>query len=348
MMKSNLILTVALACVAAGCGRGPSISELEERERSSRLYSNAMDDFQAGRVDAAISGFQRVVLQEPKSYSAHFQLATLLQDVRKDYIGAIAHYRNYLALRPASDKATVAQDRIKLCETLLSAEIIRRAGGNASDKLSKDNRNLTAERDELAAKVAKLEAELSESKKEVEKLTRESKKLSVLFAKLQGEDLEPSARNSQSVKDALVELKAMEDEDRRRKLRPTDAELLEEGEEESPGDRIRNSVDMKNIIVEAKQEEKDMAERPKAVNVNARQKNSSSGFDEMFSHGGDKKKPVPGKRPETYVVQPGDTLYSISKRFYGTSSMFRRIRELNRAIVPPNGRINPGQELRLP
>ncbi len=341
-MRNNLILTVVLACVAAGCGRGPSISELEERERSSRLYSNAMDDFQAGRVDAAISGFQRVVLQEPKSYSAHFQLATLLQDVRKDYIGAIAHYRNYLALRPASDKATVAQDRIKLCETLLSAEIIRKAGGNASDKLSKDNKSLMAEREQLTAKVTGLEMELAESKREVEKLKRESAKLSDLLAKLKGADLSPSSQKSQSVKDALAELKTMEEEDKRRRLRPTDAELLDEDDGETPGDRIRNSVDMKNIIVEAEQDEKDVTKKPKVEKTNRK-----SAFDDMFGQSGENKKPNSG-RPETYIVQPGDTLYSISKRFYGTSSMFRKIRELNRAIVPPNGRINPGQELRLP
>ena len=77
-------LALAGLALACGCDRGPSLSEIEERERTSRLYTNAMDDLQAGRMDAAIKGFERVVLEEPKSYSAHFQLATLLQDVRKD------------------------------------------------------------------------------------------------------------------------------------------------------------------------------------------------------------------------------------------------------------------------
>ena len=154
MLKVGML--AGLLAVVCGCDRGPSLSEIEERERASRLYTNAMDDLQAGRMDAAIKGFERVVLQEPKSYSAHFQLATLLQDVRKDYIAAIAHYRSYLALRPASDKATVAQDRVKLCETLLSAEVLRKAGGSASGKLAADNEKLTADRDALGARVKRL------------------------------------------------------------------------------------------------------------------------------------------------------------------------------------------------
>ena len=117
----------AVCALAVGCDRARELSEKEALERSTRLYSNAMDDYRAGRLEAAIKGFERVVLDEPKSYSAHFQLATLLHDVRKDYIGAIAHYRAYLALRPASDKANVATDRVKLCETLLASEIIKKA-----------------------------------------------------------------------------------------------------------------------------------------------------------------------------------------------------------------------------
>ncbi len=52
--------------------------------------------------------------------------------------------------------------------------------------------------------------------------------------------------------------------------------------------------------------------------------------------------------PPTYVVQPGDTLSSISKRFYKTKNRWREIYKCNRdKLVSPQS-VRPGQTLRLP
>ena len=52
VMKVGVL--AGLLAVLCGCDRGPSLSEIEATERTSRLYTNAMDDLQAGRMDAAI------------------------------------------------------------------------------------------------------------------------------------------------------------------------------------------------------------------------------------------------------------------------------------------------------
>ena len=54
------------------------------------------------------------------------------------------------------------------------------------------------------------------------------------------------------------------------------------------------------------------------------------------------------KHPETYVVQAGDTLLGIAKRFYGSASKWRDIRDANMARVPPDGRLHVGLILKLP
>lgn len=349
---------VGLLTVFCGCDKGPSLSEIEEKERSSRLYTNAMDDLQAGRMDAAITGFQRVVLQEPKSYSAHFQLATLLQDVRKDYIAAIAHYRNYLALRPASDKATVAQDRVKTCESLLSAEIVRKAGGSASNKLSADNEKLTTERDALTAQVKKLEGELAKAQREIARLEGENASKKRLLDKLSSED-DGKAPQTTSVKAALAELKEEKEEAERRHLRPTDAELLDEDDTPAPGDRIRQSADVKKLKRELATLEAEPPPPPVSASPAvpppagtaqkpARGKTSKpTGFEALL---GGQAKPArsAGARPETYVVQDGDTLFKISTRFYGSPSRWHAIQEANRAIIPADGRVRAGLLIRLP
>ncbi|MGN0846636.1 MAG: hypothetical protein ACI4RA_04545, partial [Kiritimatiellia bacterium] len=272
MSKRSLVrvgVFAGLLAALCGCDRGPSLSEIEATERASRLYTNAMDDLQAGRMDAAIRGFERVVLQEPKSYSAHFQLATLLQDVRKDYIAAIAHYRDYLALRPASDKATVAQDRVKLCETLLSAEVLRKAGGSASGKLAEDNEKLTAARDALDAQVKRLEGELAKAKREIARLEAEGASKSRLLQKLSEAD-DVKASKAPSVREALASLKEEREEVQRRRLKPTDAELLDEDDGVSSEDRIRNSADIRKLKSElASLDAEPQPPRPDATSAKA-------------------------------------------------------------------------------
>jgi nucleoid-associated protein YgaU len=59
------------------------------------------------------------------------------------------------------------------------------------------------------------------------------------------------------------------------------------------------------------------------------------------------KKPSDG-RPETYVVQDGDTLYRIAQRFYGNIKAWQKIRDANKTIISNDGRVRAGQKIRLP
>lgn len=372
----------SLLVVFCGCDKGPSLSEIEARERTSRMYTNATDDLQAGRMDAAIKGFERVVLKEPESYSAHFQLATLLQDVRKDYIGAIAHYRSYLALRPASDKATVAQDRMKLCETLLSAEVLRKAGGSASGKLAADNEKLVAARDSLEAQVKKLETELERAKKDIARLESESASKSRLLQKLSEAD-DVRASKTSAVKEALAEIRTERNEAQRRHLKPTDAELLDEPDDGSATeDRIRTSQDVRKLKSELAAMDRDG--RPQRLDVSqakmddvgtvpsrpdaggavrsatekfdsgleiskTKKTGKPSSLDAVLGSAAQKKnKATAGGKPETYTVQQGDTLFIISKRFYGAPNKWKAILNANRAMIAPDGRLRAGQVIKLP
>jgi nucleoid-associated protein YgaU len=58
--------------------------------------------------------------------------------------------------------------------------------------------------------------------------------------------------------------------------------------------------------------------------------------------------PPPTTAPTVYVVQPGNTLWSISTKVYGTGSLSQIIFEANRDILNDPGRIRPGQVLKIP
>ena len=103
-MKKRIELAAALAALATltACDY---VQQREFRdERSDRLYQAAMADYSAGRLDAAIAGFEKAVKGDPGNASARFQLACLLQDNRHDYLGAICGYREFLMQEPGSDK----------------------------------------------------------------------------------------------------------------------------------------------------------------------------------------------------------------------------------------------------
>jgi nucleoid-associated protein YgaU len=59
---------------------------------------------------------------------------------------------------------------------------------------------------------------------------------------------------------------------------------------------------------------------------------------------------VPAARSETrtHVVQKGDTLQSLSLRYYGTRSSWEKIFAANRAILPSKDQLRVGQQLVIP
>lgn len=55
----------------------------------------------------------------------------------------------------------------------------------------------------------------------------------------------------------------------------------------------------------------------------------------------------PGKS-RTYVVRDGDTLASISRKFYKSSGRWKKIRDANRGVVDDPGKLKAGQTLTIP
>jgi LysM repeat protein len=61
----------------------------------------------------------------------------------------------------------------------------------------------------------------------------------------------------------------------------------------------------------------------------------------------DASKKTPGKS-RTYVVREGDTLASISRKFYKSSGRWKKIRDANRSVLDDPTKLKPGQTLTIP
>jgi LysM repeat protein len=53
-------------------------------------------------------------------------------------------------------------------------------------------------------------------------------------------------------------------------------------------------------------------------------------------------------RARTYVVQPGDTLFSIARKFYKSSARWKEIRDANKNKIDDATKLQPGESLTIP
>ena len=345
MMRADLKPILAAFCailLLAGCERLET-SAAERAERATRGYTAAMAELQAGRVDAAIEGFEKVVRDEPGNGNAHFQLAALLEDAKKDYLGAIVHYRLYMIIKPKSDKASIAADRLKGCETRYAAAVVEKAG--LDNQFATELEKLRKEHDQCGKKAAKLAESLDEANRKIASLEH--------AVEMKGRMLEKAGAITD---DSTVAKTA------KKNLHPTDTELLDD--DNDGGGKLISAKDMKTLREMLEDDDRtapktiapggatvlhaddaDAPERPSIVGTdgtNAAPANAANPFA--------KKKEKKPKRliPETYTVEEGDTLMRISAKFYGTNHKWRAIREANKTIISPDGRVKTGQVIKLP
>lgn len=354
--KAAGALAAAFLCGLCGCGQPANTPNASVR-------ANAMEDYQAGRIDAAIAGFEHVIKSDPKDYLAQFQLAALLQEQRKDYLGALIHFKNYLDTRPSDDKTTLAEDRIAQCKDMLLAEYARKNGGVVASpaKPAEQDKKLAEENSRLAAENGRLQ--------------KENANLRYLLSSLGGADKGRSPLGAEAKK-LLADLRVSETEEpRRRTVIPTDAELLDEDGEDGP---LVSSKEVKRQISAMKRESEGNSNRPSAIKKPKLTQDEMSGptapppikkpplivdsspapdpkpalaarrgggIDGLL---GGSRKDSNASRPDTYTVQSGDTLMDIAVRFYGSRSKWRDIQRANMATIPANGRVNAGQTIKLP
>ena len=322
MTTKKTLTALAILTTLTACDYAARKDLAEERE--SRHYRAAMADYKAGRIDAAISGFEKTIREEPANAGARFLYACLLQDSGKDSVGAYCAYREYISQHPESDKAAVAAKHMAICEKDVAQKLAEKHGIAAdSASLARELESSRKDAAELRNRLSEKEKELEESRRRIDSLVAERGRL-VAIVKGIGDNVDqtPDAPSQKELRD-----------------------LLEEDEDDD-GARERISADVARIRAEEKDETEagssllpartaeDIAKRDAAVAAEQKRREDAAAA-------------VP-KHPPTYVVQEGDTLYRIAVRFYGRLSAWKRIRDANKAIISNDGRVRAGDTITLP
>ena len=321
MTTSRFIALLALSCLTACDSR--TAAEFKQ-ERANRQYQAAMADYSAGRLDAAISGFEKVLRSEPGNTSARFQLACLLQDRRHDNLGAFCNYREYLQQVPDSDKAKMAKERLAICERALAEELAKKMNLIGDSAIAEEIEHSRKELADMKKKKDEVAAKLKESVEGASKLKSENERLRKLLASLGGESGGAPEKTDvvSSVKDLL------DDEPAAPTVAALDEAKLLNALAEADDDVGTASSLLPTQAADAKEKKKASEDAAKKAKAEREAKKDAI--------------------PDTYVVQEGDTLYKIALRFYGRTSAWKMIREANKETITTDGRVRTGQTLKLP
>ncbi len=132
------LILIFLLC-AVGCDSSPQTS-LDEQSDPHFLSGRSLVSSQD--YQGAIEQFEKALISNPRSASAHFELGWLNEEHVKNYAAAIYHYEQHLRLRPDSDYAGRAKDRIRSCKMdLVKTEVL----APVSQGIQRDLERLNAE-----------------------------------------------------------------------------------------------------------------------------------------------------------------------------------------------------------
>ena len=358
----SILFAVCLAVLVAGCGGESDIAKSENNERGSALYRKAFAAEQSGDIKEAIRLFNKVLIEEPHSFSAHFQLATLLQDHAEDYVGAIYHYKQYLYLRPDAEKSTLAQERIRIAEQLLAPQILRKVGdsvqGISQAHLLKENERLNRIITTLEGEKSVLNEGKATAETELARLKGDNERLRQILSKMRVSE-EASApsesllkRVEAAVQSAEGEKAAKPDSKALRALRDEASAISEGGgktETRKPLVDVPSTETMLQKVQTHLAGESEAAAIPPSDKPSDKPDKSVLNSLSLFGKGDKKEKPSKtAGEMRTYVVQPGDTLFRVAEKFYGDSTKWRKIRDANRTRIDPDGRIRAGQIISVP
>ena len=379
-MKTNGKRLVAAAVLATLTACDYVQQREYKDERADRHYQAAMADYSAGRLDAAAAGFEKAVKADPGNSSARFQYACLLQDKKRDWLGAICHYREFLLQEPSSDKAQLAKDRLAICEQMYANKVAR---GNEGAPAA--NPALAAEKAAAEKKCAKMVGELEAMNMRLAKLADENARLRRMLGAVGSEEGRRArqVRTNVGAEDAGGVARTI-----RADVGPDDSGVARTiradiGPDEGGAARtIRADVapdeggtaratDVRSILDDDEGDRLKLS--PDALALFNEEERADSGLTvpaDVAALGTDDDgprvalpqgratvvkreqpkaaEPAHEEKPATYVVEEGDTLYKLALRFYGKRSAWQKIRDANKATVTTDGRIQAGQTLVLP
>lgn len=156
-MKIHLLffLPALLLLFAGGCDlpAGKGVSPDQSRQMREALAAERLGEF-----DKALSYYDEVIALYPRYAMAYLQVAIILHEKKKDYIGAIYNYDKYTRLaEPGRDggNITIVSNRMVKARQLLTAQCAKAISAGSADRNVAIMSNIAT----LNDRITKLESE---------------------------------------------------------------------------------------------------------------------------------------------------------------------------------------------
>ncbi len=320
-MKFPVMMLVGLAAaVMVGC-KDESAADAERLERAGALFEEALTAEANGELSKAELLYTQVLRGDATNASAHLNLAMLLHEQKKDYVGAIHHYQSYLDLQPEAEKVPMVKGQVEVVRTLLADQL-------ATEQVNRRRRELEEEYSAIRTEVAELQTQVAALRKdnlakdeELSELKRKVKDQAALIAQLR--EAEEAYKKASAEELATAKREAEES-------KKDEADLPEE-----PTDDLIKSI-REDALRMIEEEDGGQAERNEATReaVEGVQDEAPISASPLKGH--------------QYLVRPGDTLMALAREAYGSEAAWGTIQQANRNKINPDGRLNAGEVIYLP
>jgi tetratricopeptide (TPR) repeat protein len=150
-LPASLLAPALALLLGAGCGR--DTTTLSGAEANDPDYAQGQELDRQGRPQEALAAYLRVIARRgDEAPESHLDAGILYQEVIKDPIAAIYHYRKYHELKPTSPQADLVRQRIEaalrdFARTLPGQPLAGEGGelGATVERLQKENAQLRAQ-----------------------------------------------------------------------------------------------------------------------------------------------------------------------------------------------------------
>jgi len=156
-LRQWVMVLAGMLTLSVGCGPSGAFSQQDEDRNPYIPKAKQMVDERDYRAAAAL--YRKALLVNPQLANAHLEIGLLYDDKLSDPVAAIYHYRQYLELRPDSNKRQVVEDFIERAK-LNFASRVPQSPVASPDELARwqlEKANLLQENAMLQARVAELE-----------------------------------------------------------------------------------------------------------------------------------------------------------------------------------------------
>jgi len=179
-----------LSFLVLSCGCSRSVEWFDSRDRAEPLIKRARVKRSEGDIDGAIALYREALETDQRMALASLDLALLLHDEKKDYMGAVCLYTRYLDARPETDKKEMIRKRRELAIQSFTATLAPPVRTSGSAAISESSSGTRKENTELAAVRQQLRIEQESARNAIaraEELVEKNNELQSTVRRMQGE-----------------------------------------------------------------------------------------------------------------------------------------------------------------